>query len=63
MRIPSNVISYASELSDKGFFSARGFTRILRVARTIADINEACDVSEDDVSEAIQYRSRNLLGG
>ena len=63
LRIPSNVVEYASELSDKGFFSARGFTRILRVARTIADIHEARDVSEDDVSEAIQYRSRNLLGG
>ena len=63
LRIPSNVVEYASELSDKGFFSARGFTRIVRVARTIADIHEARDVSEDDVSEAIQYRSRNLLGG
>ena len=38
-------------------FSARGFTRILRVARTIADINEADDVSEFDVSEAVQYRA------
>ena len=57
MRIPSKVIRYASELSDKGIFSARGFTRILRVARTIADINEADDVSEFDVSEAVQYRA------
>ena len=62
MRIPSKVIRYASELSDKGFFSARGFTRILRVARTIADINDADDVSEEDVSEAVQYRARNLGG-
>ncbi len=60
MRIPEKVVRYASELSDKDFFSARGFTRILRVARTIADINESADISEDDVSEAIQYRMRNL---
>ena len=58
MRIPEKVIRFASDLSEKGFFSARGFTRILRVARTIADINEAVDVSEGDVAEAIQYRLR-----
>ena len=60
MRIPDKVIRYASELSEKGFFSARGFTRILRVARTIADIDGAEDVSEDDVSEASQYRLRGF---
>lgn len=60
MRIPENVIRYASELSEKGFFSARGFTRILRVARTIADINEAEDVSSGDVAEASQYRLRGF---
>ena len=60
MRIPDKVTRYASELSEKGFFSARGFTRILRVARTIADINGAEDVSEDDVSEASQYRLRGF---
>ena len=57
MRVPSKVIRYASELSDKGFFTARGFTRILRVARTVADIRESDDISEDDVAEAVQYRS------
>ena len=60
MRIPENVIRYASELSEKGFFSARGFTRILRVARTIADINEEEDVSSGDVAEASQYRLRGF---
>ncbi|MBR3247866.1 MAG: ATP-binding protein [Clostridiales bacterium] len=58
MRIPESVIRYASDLSGKGFFSARGFTRILRVARTIADISDTPDVTEADVSEAIHYRSR-----
>lgn len=58
MRIPENVVRFASELSEKGFFSARGFTRVLRVARTIADIKDSDDVSEDDVSEATQFRKR-----
>ena len=58
MRIPDSVVKYASDLSEKGFFSARGFTRILRVARTIADINDADDVTIEDVSEAAQFRKR-----
>ena len=58
MRIPENVVRFASDLSEKGFFSARGFTRVLRVARTIADINDADDVTVEDVSEAAQFRKR-----
>ena len=58
LKVPSDVLSYASELSEKGFFSARGFTRLLRVARTIADLNGAPDVSEVDVAEAAQFRLR-----
>ena len=60
MKIPGNVIRYASDMCEKGFFSVRGFTRILRVARTIADINEEEDVSEDDIAEAMHYRLRNI---
>ena len=58
MRIPNVVVKYASDLSEKGFFSARGFARILRVARTIADIKDADDVTVEDVSEAAQFRKR-----
>ena len=58
MKIPEKVIKHASDLSERGFFSARGFTRTLRVARTIADLNEEKDVSVDDVSEAAQLRLR-----
>ena len=56
MRIPDKVILYASEMAEKQFFSARGFTRVLRVARTIADLNGSKDVSVDDVAEASQFR-------
>jgi magnesium chelatase family protein len=37
-------------------FSARAYDRILKVARTIADIDGREGVGLDDVSEAIGYR-------
>lgn len=58
MRITKEAVKYASELSEKHYFSARGFTRVLRVARTIADIKEAEDVTVEDIAEAAQFRMR-----
>lgn len=42
---------------DKLNLSARAYHRILRVARTIADLDEANRVSVDHLSEAIGYRN------
>lgn len=42
--------------ADKFRLSARGYTRILRVARTIADLEQAFDVSEDHMSESLSFR-------
>jgi magnesium chelatase family protein len=38
-------------------FSARAHDRILKVARTLADLSGAADIRPCDVLEAIQYRS------
>lgn len=36
--------------------SARGYHRVLRVARTIADLDQVESVAGDHVAEALRYR-------
>ena len=43
---------------NSGRLSARGYHRVLKVARTIADIEESENISEQHLAEALMYRTR-----
>lgn len=57
-RASKDVVQFASEISEKSGFSGRGFSRIIKVSRTIADIDGREDISSNDVLEAAIYRQR-----
>ncbi|WP_026475986.1 YifB family Mg chelatase-like AAA ATPase [Alkaliphilus transvaalensis] len=56
---------YSEELMniayDKMKLSARGYNRILKVARTIADLDGSVDILESHVAEALQYRNLSFV--
>jgi len=43
---------------DSGKLSARGYHRVLKVARTIADLDDSKNISYDHLAEALMYRVR-----
>lgn len=53
--LPDAIALLDQAVNDLGF-SARAYDRILKVARTIADLDSRDAVTLDDVSEAIGYR-------
>ena len=45
-----------TKVAERFGLSARGYHRVLRVARTIADLEGAADIRHPHVAEAVSYR-------
>lgn len=51
---------FVKKMLDKSFISARGYYRMLKTARTIADLEGSERVTNEHLSEAFQYRIREI---
>jgi magnesium chelatase family protein len=58
MQIDPDARALAEQAAERLRLSARGFTRTLRVARTIADLAQSETVRRVHVAEALSYRAR-----
>ncbi len=56
IRLDKEADNFLKDIFEKSLLSARGYYRILKTARTIADLEEAGDVKIDHLAEAFQYR-------
>lgn len=56
-QIDAEATGYLEHAMEEMNFSARAHDRILKVARTLADLAGSMDIRAADILEAIQYRS------
>lgn len=56
-QLDSESTGYLEHAMEEMNFSARAHDRILKVARTLADLGGSPDIRSQDILEAIQYRS------
>ncbi len=56
--LDSEAESFFAEVSGKLSLSGRGHMKMLKVARTVADMRESPSIQMEDICEALQYRLR-----
>ena len=59
--LSASLRSMVEKMSRTHNLSGRGIIRVLRVARTIADLDDSDEVAEDHLLEAFMYRVENSL--
>lgn len=55
-KLDEDTKKFLNEAFEKFYLSARGYNKILKVARTIADLEGAENIKFEHVAEALQYR-------
>ncbi len=61
LNITEDAFGFYKDAAEKLGLSARGYYRILKVARTVADIDGKHDIDIPSVLEALNYRNSKLL--
>lgn len=56
-RADNEGLELLRQVTDRLGLSARSYTRLLKVGRTIADLDQSIEISARHLAEAIQYRS------
>ena len=56
-RLDSVAASILKKAVDHLGLSARAYSRVIKIARTIADLERKSDITESNIAEAVQYRT------
>ncbi len=59
-KLSTDSVELLESASKRQQLSARGYTRVLKVARTIADLERRAEISDEHVSEALSFRMSAL---
>lgn len=60
LRADSKVVEKAAVAASVGGYSVRSFKRLIKVGRTIADLEGRKDIKESDIGEAMSFRFRRV---